>query len=247
MAEYEGETGGSIMGNFQTTSATNQVIWSTVSDAKVDTPNVRMGGSVKKNETGIHPRLYFKFIKHKLSIIEFRAFKSRMRKLEKMVDEYAEGGQEALSEECLKQYLIIAKESAMLACGIKLFITTEIVDKFRYKLRGCSLKITPLKNFGRVIPKKVVKKIKRCMEKKLFDGYEIFHLDDKAVKDTEKEREEKRRDPIVFGRILYSDKYYFIADWEDEFDKLRLEDIIRRLSLKKEKISIKKDPQIERK
>ena len=132
----------------------------------------------------------------------------------------------------MPEYMIICRESAILACGFKLFITEEHVERFRYKLKT-PLKITPLKNFVRIIPKDVVKKTKKCMEKKLFDEYVIFHLDDRSSQDTEKEKAEKRKDPIIFGKVQYSEKYYFIADWEDEFDTLTLKDVIKKLSLKK--------------
>ena len=213
--------------------------WVYSTNIHYSTPQLETTITVDKDKTGIHPRLYFKYLKSKLNFVESQFLKRRMKQLEKLVDEYAKLGQEALSEWCVKQFLVISKESAILACGLNKFITQEHVDKFRYKLRGTSLKITPLKNFARPLPKRVADKVKKCMEKKLFDRYEIFHLDDKAVKPTEKERIERERDPIIFGRIEYSERYYFIADWEDELDDLKLEDIIKKLSLKKDQIVLK--------
>ena len=75
--------------------------------------------------------------------------------------------------------------------------------------------------------------------KKLFNDYVIFHLDNKAVKETEKQRIEREKDPVIFGRIEYSDKYYFIADWEDELDDLRLKDLIKQLSFSRKDLTLK--------
>jgi len=224
-----------ISGDSTNYNTTTNITWAT--------PHMSGDVQIYTDKHGIHPRLYFTFIKRNLSTLESRFLKRRMKQLEKMVDKFAALGQEAMSEECIRQFCTISRESAMLACGIKKFITQEHAEKFRHKIRGKPLMITPIKNFARPIPKAVTKKIKKCMDKKLFDSYVIFHLDEKAERDTEADKERKRkereRDPIVFGCIEYSDKYYFIADWEDEFDDLRLSDIIKKLSLKKKDITMK--------
>ena len=236
------------MDEVRDTSGTSQ--WVTLQSSDINTPQVSGSMKIVRDSKGIHPRLYFKYIKYKMSVLQFRFFKQRMQKLEKLVDEYAQQGQEALSEACVKQYLIIARESAIWACGIKKFVTEEHINKFRYSLKGTSLKITPLKNFVRVIPKPIAKKLKECATKKLFDEYLVVHLDNKSVADTEKEKKVKKeareKDPILFGRIQYSDKYYFIGDWEDEYDDLRLTDMIKKLSLKKEDIIIKNSPTLKK-
>ena len=228
--------------------ASSTISWQNTTTGNFDTPH--FSGRIKMtrdSEKGkIHPRLYFKYLKSKLSPMETHRLKKRMRKLEEMVDEYAQVGQEALSDECLKQYIVISRESAIMACGIKIFVSQENVNKFRYDLKNATLKITPLKNFARLLPKRVATKTKKCIEKNLFDDYVVFHLDDKSALDTAKEKEEKRRDPILFGKIQYSDKHYFIADWEDEYDSLTLDKIIKKLSLKKRNMTLKSVPEIKK-
>ena len=226
------------------TEGTTNNIYQVQSNASWSTP--QFSANIMMNSdpiNGIHPRLYFKYLKSKLNVIENRKLKQRLKQLEKMADDYVKSGQEALSDECIKQFLIITRESAILACGLNLFLIQEHIEKFRYKIKGIPLKITELKNFARPLPKNIVKKVKKCIEKKLFDTYWVLHLDNKAIKDTEKERikkkEAREKDPILVGRIEYSDKHYFIGDWEDEFDDLRLNDIIKKLSLKRKNITLK--------
>lgn len=234
------------------TSATNVAAYRfsgtdyTVSYAwEAATPHVEVEGSVKTNAKGIHPRLYFKYLKSKLSMLEQRTFKQRMEKLEKLVDEFTKTGQEAMSESCIKQFLTLSREAAIYACGFKKFITDEHVDKFRYAMRNCSLQITPLKNFARVLPKKVAALARGCIEKKLFDDYVVFHLDNKGHKETEKERIERKRDPILFGKLENSEKLYYIIDWEDSEDDLRFSDIVEKLALKGEDITLSRSPKFE--
>jgi len=237
-----GETGESIWSggtDAQTSSATGG--WIQVATNSINTPHFEGEVGFKTDKRGlVHPRLYFKYLKSKLSIIEMHAFKKRMSQLEKMADEYASLGQEALSEECIKHFYLLAREFAMFACGIKTFITEEHLEKFRYRIKG-SLKVTPIKNFARVIPEKATRNIKWCIEKKLFDDFVVVHLDDRkdSVKETEKEKIERKKDPICFGRIAESDNYYFVADWEDELCTLKLSDVIKKLSLKKADITMK--------
>lgn len=234
------------------TSATNVAAYRfagtdyTVSYAwEAATPHVEVEGKVKTNTKGIHPTLYFKYLKSKLSLLENKTFKSRMEKLEKLVDDFTRTGQEAMSESCIKQFLTLSREAAAYACGFKKFITDEHVDKFRYAMKGCTLQITPLKNFARVLPKKVAALARTCIEKKLFDDYVVFHLDSKGRKETEKERIERKRDPILFGKLEHSEKYYFIIDWEDSEDDLRFSDIVEKLALKGEDITLSKNPKFE--
>jgi hypothetical protein len=230
-------------------SSTNQTSWGTTEyRIQYATPqaigNFNYEKKEKSGRTEISATLCFKFIKSKLSMIESAKFKARMRRLEKMVDEFNEVGQVAMAEQCVLQFMKISRESAMWACGIKYWITKEHAEKFRYSLKkGQDLKITNLENFGRVMPKAAIVKLKKCHQKKLFDKYVIFHLDARGKStavETVKQKVERERDPILFGIINECpDQYYFIHDWVDELDDLRFGDIIKALSLDKNNISLK--------
>jgi len=215
--------------------------WHSMRSWSVETPHVGIDGVEKKTKEGIHPRLYFKYVKSKMKMVERMKFKERLSKLEELSEKYSKLGQEALSDECIRQYYTIARESAMWACGYNMFVTEDILNKFRYQIKG-DLKITPIKNFARIIPEKPAAKIKSAMERKLFDSYVIVHLDIKqqSVLETKKERVEREKDPICFGRIDDCDKYYFVCDWEDEFDDLRFQDIVKKLSLSKKDLKLNK-------
>jgi hypothetical protein len=238
-----GETGETIFQGWSTsaTALPEQIGWVRNQTVELSTPHVSMQMGIRSSEEGINPRLYFKYIRTKLSIIEKTMFKRRMKQLEQMAEEYAKLGQEALGDECIRQFCIIARESAMWACGVKTFITREQLDKFRSRVKG-DVKITPMKNFARIIPEDAARNIKFTMEKKLFDSYVVVHLDDKtnkSVKETDKEKVAREKDPICFGQIREDrDRFYFVCDWEDELCHLRLDDIIKKLALKKKDINL---------
>jgi hypothetical protein len=246
--EWTGES--LIRNSMGTVSATNSAVftvgegaYSTMYTWEAETPHVEVEGGIKRNSRGIHPRLYFKYLKSKLTMLEQRTFKARMEKLEKMVDEFTSTGQEAMSDACVRQFLVLSREAAIYACGFKKFITEEHVKKYKHDIRDCNLQITPLKNFSRVLPKNVSDIAKKCIDKKLFDDYVVFHLDNKGKIETEKERIERKRDPILFGKLEHSEKLYLIIDWEDELCDLRFSDIIEKLAFTGEDISLPKNPE----
>src|SRR4030042_1990609 len=66
-------------------------------------------------------------------------------------------------------------------------------------------------------------------KKALFDGYVVVHTDPNNT--SVMKTVEEKKDPILFGVISESDRFYFIADWKDELCDLTLEKIIDKLGL----------------
>lgn len=194
-------------------------------------------------KSGISPKLYFKYIKKKFGILGGMRFKRRIEKLWKLVEGYDKLGQEALSEQFLKRVIKETRETEMYALGYKIFIEKEFLEKFRYKVKGRGISVTTLKNYTRVIPNKNQKEIMKAIKSKLFDRIEIVHYDEDGD-GSKMTAEEERKDPIAFGRILESDRYYFITDWEDEYCDLTLDDIVDKLSLNDDEITINKNPSL---
>lgn len=226
------------------TQLTGRGAWQFV--ANWHSPHVNGKIIAHKEIEGISARLFFTYLKHKLSVIEFRTLKNRMNQLEKLSDKYFAQGQEALGDECIRQFSVLTSEQALWACGLKTFITPEQVSKYRNAIKEHQLVITSLKNYAKPIPDRVAKKVKSCIDKKLFHDYEVFHFDHTVVVKTEREREAikkaKERDPIIFGKIEHSSRYYFIADWIDEYDDLTLDKIVQKLSLTREDITLERNP-----
>lgn len=185
---------------------------------------------------------FFTLMKKKMSVLEGIKFKGRIARLEKMLDEANKAGQIAFSEELIRKILVCMRESEMYAQGYKVFLTREIYERFCTKTAKRVL-LTKMDNYSRVIPSDVVEKLDAAEKLKLFDAYYVMHYDSpNTVKETEKEVVKRQKDPILFGAIAYSDKLYYIADWEDEFCDLTLEDIVDKLDLKDEEITISKTP-----
>ncbi|MFW5962639.1 MAG: hypothetical protein ACOCQR_03385 [bacterium] len=215
-----------VLDNF--TDATNQGDQGIyiVGNGEVNTPN---GSSVKvEKKKGMKPSLYFKFIKKKFGILGGKSMQRRIDKIQKLAEEAIDNGQEALSEKFLERLSKEVRESEMYAKGFKVFIENKYISEFKGKVNGVEL--TKLKNYTGIIPKDVMKKKKKA--ENLFDEFYVMHTD----KEKEELTEEEKKDPILFGQIKESDRYYFIDDWEDEYCDLTLDDIIDQLNLTQDEV-----------
>lgn len=219
-------------------SATNSVM-SISGNGYVHTPN---GTRIEAKKPSKMPvKIFFGLMKKKMGILKDYSYQRRIKQLEQAVEKAEKDGQIAFSEELLKRLLVLCREAEMWAMGKKIFLSRTDFDKFKDKTVR-SIALTPLKNFARPIPQDVLDEKTKCDQAKLFDGYAVMHYDDKnTVKETEQDKKERReRDPILFGVVQYSDKLYFVADWEDEYCDLTLDDIIDRLDLKDEDTTLAK-------
>ena len=198
---------------------------------------------------GIHPVLYFKYIKSKFGLLEKMRLDSRLKKLEKAFYEAVDGGQEALGQKLLTELARETRESIMYAKGIRHFIQREDLVKYKNKIRDGHISDTVLKHFTRVIPKAIL--AKRDKVKDCFDDFVIYHYwDEKAEQNREKKQKitpdekAKLRDPVLFGIIKETDRLYFVADWEDEFCDLTFDEMVDVLGKDDDELTLTSKPKL---
>ena len=198
-----------------------------------------------KKSSKMPVKIFFSLMRKKMGILKDYSYQKRIAKLEKAVEEAEKSGQIAFSEELLRKLLVLCREAEIYVAGKKIFLSRNYFDRFCDKTER-PVSLTPLKNYARPIPQKVLDEKKKCEDLKLFDGYAVMHYDGKdAVRETDKEKKERReKDPIMFGVVRDSDKLYFIADWEDEFCDLTLDDIIDSLELEDRDVTFTKNIKI---
>lgn len=97
-------------------------------------------------------------------------------------------------------------------------------------IKSCKkgLCLTEIEYFQKVIPEKVMTKINKADDLKIFDNFYILHYDPNSVKNIYYTAEPKPQDPIVFGVISGCTKLFFIADWVDEYCNLTYKDILEK-------------------
>ena len=124
------ETNGSGTASTSSTyMATNSAHYLTVTSAlDYRNDNISVGATEIKDQHGIHPMLYFKYIKKNFGIIERAKLDRRLKMLENACNKAMESGQVRLSEKIFADMVRSARESAMYAKGIKHFVEHNVLN-----------------------------------------------------------------------------------------------------------------------
>lgn len=209
-----------------------QVIYSTTENSEIGIGEGKVFNE-KTKKVEISPKLYFSFVKSKLSKIQQKRLNERVGKLYKLIEQAGDIGQSAAQEEYAKLLAVAVREQEAYACGIERYISKELVNKYKNKVKDRVIKWGTLEEFPRVIPEEVRKKIKKVKDRSLFDNYYVLYTDytDEDIQTTKDKIIEK--DPILFGEYAYQkDRLYFIADWIDEYCDLTIEKFVDEIKSK---------------
>lgn len=174
------------------------------------------------------PKLYFKYVKSKLTKIQQDKLKKRLANLKKLIVQTKALGQQALYEKIAEQIAVTVRESEAFACGVQYKVHKEEVTKLMHKVKDLNIEFDGLGNFPRVIPAKVTRKINQLQKAQIFDEYKILYTtQDKKEKLKTNKQKIKEKDPILFGVFNFApDTFYFIIDWEDEYCDLTIDKFV---------------------
>lgn len=148
-------------------------------------------------------------------------------------------GQTALKEKLVREMFVNKYEAELYAKGLYYVITEEQAVEFAKKSEK-GVELLYLKNFSRPLPDEVIKKLDEVNKLGIFDNYVVMAYDPegKMKEETEEDRN-KRKDPILFGVILGSNKLYYITDWVDEKCNLTLQQFVDTLDITKYDLKMK--------
>lgn len=191
-----------------------------------------------KAEGVVEPHEYFKNLKDKFQESDLNELYKSLDYLLTLVKDAERAGQKKLLSSIKLNSRIILNEIKLHALGLTTYVyrsdLKEFVDRVTPK---DSVKIIELSRFPRIIPSEVVDKIEKVKKAELFDKYCVLFTDlTNNTYQTEEERQvvERNRDPIVFGYFEDSkshekgERFYAIADWEDEYCDLTIEKLTER-------------------
>lgn len=193
----------------------------------------------------------FAGVKDSIKTVDKESLDARLEALKGMVKRATVTGQDKLLIKLSDEEKYIQKQYDILhSKDFNQYVTKSELSDMINDLEDKDLKhlkLTELSNYMHDIPQKVVDKIVEA--KPYFNDFIILHtVYGKEQKDTDKQREIEK-DPIVFGILDnsesvddknydWSDRYYFIADWVDEYCDFDLDSY---LSYYENKGLIKKD------
>lgn len=181
---------------------------------------------------GVSAKFIFKFVKSKLTELEKTKLEVRLKNLSSMLVYAKDVQQWAVYEDCAKKILELVREQEANLFGIKQVINKKDVEKFIPRAKGKIIKFKELSEFPRIIPTEVRKKLKKLQDKNIFDNYYILYTDQSTPEEEVKSNKVRvlEKDPILFGTFNnIQDKLYFIADWEDEYCSLSLNELVESL------------------
>lgn len=182
---------------------------------------------------------FFNRVKFKIS--ESKELKNHLKTIFSQISNAKRMGQTALLEKLAVEMVIEVYEGALIAAGYDKYITLEDLIKMeKNSPRGLSLDL--IHNFSRIIPQEVVEKKMLADGLCIFDHYVVLHFDPEnknTAKTTNQVENEIKRDPILFGILLDSNKLYYVADWIDEYCDLTWEKALEILGEKEENHTLK--------
>lgn len=176
---------------------------------------------------------YFDSIKAKVDEITLEGLKTSYKEIPNYIEMAKKNGQEALAKKMTKYLRVMVREKILLEKGISKVVHLADIVRYIDNIPNHYVKFCELKFFPRVIPLEVSNKIQDCRNNGLFDEYYILFTDyteEELLSEEEKQQRKKNKDPIVFGAFKgYDERYYYIADWEDEYCDITLDKFVGKL------------------
>ena len=181
-----------------------------------------------KKSTEILPNAYFKELKEKLVDIDINQIKEDCDLLVNLIEDAKEMGQIDLVENYKALAITLVKERILHKNGYSTYVKQEDIERFILNVKDKVVKICELEKFPRTIPTEVKNKFKHIKKLNICDEYYVlfidYNKDEQNLTEKEKETRKKNRDPILFGTFKESmDRFYFIADWEDDICDITLD------------------------
>jgi len=210
---------------------------------------------IVNNDNGkYNPQLVFSFIKkNKFTLLGKMRYQKRIKKLKKLAEKYAIESQDALSKKFLNRLSEEIKLSEVVGTGIKLYVRKDLINKYKYKIKGGHISDTLIDKYTNPIPSNILKRYKFLKDTKVFDKFVVYHYynekleEKKEKKNTKINKEEKgaMKDPILFAVCKeLPDILFFVDDWEDEYCDLSFDELVDVLPIKDEDMKIPREPSI---
>lgn len=194
-----------------------------------------------KDFADLSPKEYFDKIKEKKNTVTSEKLSKIYENCLELANKYYKTGQVRALRKILFCLDSLEREQKLIEMGITTFIYRDDIDfyidsvaKKRADYRVRPVKNIELERYEREIPDDVVKIIEQT--KDIFDQMYIVYTDYTGKAERQIEAVKKEKDPILFGTFqdrknkVCVDRFYYLADWEDEFCDLTLDKMVNETS-----------------
>lgn len=176
---------------------------------------------------------YFDDLKEKCVDINLDNLEKSLQEIPAQIQKAEKIGQKFLAEKLKRHIYLIMKEKVLLKYNINKYVSLYDINRFIDGIEDYVVKFCEIMAFPRIIPNNVVDRIQQMKDLGLFSEFYIVftdYTDEEIISEKAKKQRQVNRDPIVFGVIDgYQDRYYFIADWVDEYCDITFDKMISKL------------------
>ncbi len=185
------------------------------------------------------PSKYFEILKDRKKKVTDKELQQFYDNAMALLNKYQATGQVAGMKKLIFLIETIEKEREIVKLGINTFVYYQDIEDYIDNIAKNVVKIIELERYEREIPDEVVEAISQT--KHLFTKFYVVFTDYTGRVERQVEKERREKDPILFGTFqeveskTLLERFYFIADWEDEYCDLTLGRMIEEVKNAKSK------------
>ena len=139
-------------------------------------------------------------------------------------------GQMALASRLEDEHRAIIAETVLKKNGFHSYLTEKDAVELLQKSRA-GIRIDFWNDYPDIVPESVLETKRKADALRVFDNWCVMHYDPDGSALRQMKDEEWRRDPILFGLVVGSDRLYFVSDWTTGTDDLTVDKVCRMLGL----------------
>lgn len=186
---------------------------------------------------------YFEIVKSRKQTITDEDLERVYDNCLELLNKYKITGQTAGLRKLIFHLDSIEAERELVKMGITTFIYRDDIEEYIDSISKDVVKIIELQNYEREIPDEVVAIIEKVKGK--FDKLYVLFTDYTGKAERKVEKARRQKDPILFGTFQNErlktviDRFYFLADWEDEYCDLTLDKMVNEVRASKNRNIVK--------
>ena len=147
-----------------------------------------------------------------------------------MLEGFIITGQKESAKKMIYHMETIEKEHELVKLGVTTFVYKEDVTDFINNISDDVVKVIELESYQRHLPEEAIQAVAKT--KHLFTEFFVVFTDYTGESEKKVEKERIEKDPILFGvffdeeQDVAIERFYFLADWEDEYCDLTLDKMV---------------------
>ena len=150
--------------------------------------------------------------------------------LKSLVEKTRANGQGTLAARLEDEHRAIIAETVLKKNGFHSYLTEKDAIELLQKSRA-GIRIDFWNDYPDIVPESVLETKRKADALRVFDNWCVMHYDPDGSALRQMKDEEWRRDPILFGLVVGSDRLYFVSDWTTGTDDLTVDKVCRMLGL----------------